>query len=60
MSAPVGLTPTGRLVFHPLGFHTGERMTDIRLTIEHPTTGSAWSGLHDARASIYRYDGAGG
>jgi hypothetical protein len=52
--APVGLTPTGLLVFDPLG------MDGIRLSIEHPVSQPVGPRLTEARAGIYRYDGLGG
>jgi hypothetical protein len=52
--APVGLTPTGLLVFRPLG------MDGLRMTIEHPVTQPAGPKLPEAQAGVYRYDGLGG
>ena len=54
LGAPVGLTPTGLLVFQPLG------MDGVRLTMEHPVSQPVGPKLTDARAGIYRYDGLGG
>ena len=54
LGAPVGLTPTGLLVFQPLN------MDGLRLTIEHPFDQPVGPRLTEARAGIYRYDGLGG
>lgn len=54
LGAPVGLTPTGLLVFQPLG------MDGVRLTVEHPVSQPVGPKLTEARAGIYRYDGLGG
>jgi hypothetical protein len=54
LGAPVGLTPTGLLVFQPLG------MDGVRLTIEHPVSQPVGHKLTEARAGIYRYDRLGG
>jgi hypothetical protein len=54
LGAPVGLTPTGLLVFQPLN------MGGLRLTIEHPFEEPVGPKLTEARAGIYRYDGLGG
>jgi hypothetical protein len=54
LGAPVGLTPTGLLVFQPFG------MDGVRLTVEHPESQPVGSTLTEARAGIYRYDGLGG
>ncbi len=52
--APVGLTPTGLLVFQPFG-------TDgLRMTVEHPISQPIGPNLTEARAGAYRYDGLGG
>lgn len=52
--APVGLTPTGLLVFKAFG------MDGVRLTVEHPVSQPVGPTLTEARAGIYRYDGLGG
>lgn len=54
LGAPVGLTPTGLLVFQPPG-------TDrLRVTIEHPISQPIGLRLDEARAGLYRYEGLGG
>lgn len=53
LGAPVGLTPTGLLVFQPLG------MDGVRLTIEHPISRPVGALITEARAGLYRYDGLG-
>lgn len=54
LGRPVGLTPTGLLVFQPIG------MGDVRLTIEHPVKEPVGPYITDARVGIYRHDGLGG
>lgn len=54
LGRPVGLTPTGFLVFQPLG------MDDSRITIEHPVSQPVRPGITEARVGIYRHDGLGG
>jgi hypothetical protein len=54
LGPPVGVTPTGHLVFQPLD------LDDIRLTIERPVSQPVGPKLNEARAGIYRYDGLGG
>jgi hypothetical protein len=54
LGAPVGLTPTGLLVFQPL------EMDGVRLTMEHPLSQPVGPKLTEARAGVYRYDGLGG
>lgn len=52
--APVGVTPTGLLVFQTPG------IDGIRLTIEHPISQPVGPKLTEAQAGVYRYDGLGG
>ncbi len=54
LGAPVGVTPTGLLVFQPFG------KEGIRLTIEHPVSQPVGPRLTEARVGVYRYDGLGG
>ena len=54
LGRPVGLTPTGLLVFQPLG------MDDLRMTIEHLLNQPVGPRITEARVGIYRYDGLGG
>lgn len=54
LGAPVGLTPTGLLVFQPLGIE------GLRLSIEHPINQPVGPKVTEARAGIFRYDGLGG
>lgn len=54
LGPPVGLTPTGLLVFEPLG------KDGLRLTIEHPVSQPVGSKLSEAEVGVYRYDGLGG
>lgn len=54
LGAPVGVTPTGLLVFQPFG------MEGIRLSIEHPVSRPVGPRLTEARVGVYRYDGLGG
>ncbi|HLF43030.1 MAG TPA: hypothetical protein VJA46_05820 [Acidimicrobiia bacterium] len=51
LGAPIGLTPTGLLVFQP------PAMDQLRLTIEHPVSQPVGPKLTEGRAGIYRYDG---
>lgn len=53
LGPPVGLTPTGLLVFQPVG------MQDLRITVEHPTSEPVGPLVMEARAGIYRHDGLG-
>lgn len=54
LGRPVGLTPTGLLVFQPLG------MNNSRITIEHPISQPVGARIADASVGIYRHDGLGG
>lgn len=54
LGPPVGLTPTGLLVFQPFGIN------DSRLIIEHPVSQPVGPRLTEARVGIYRYGGLGG
>lgn len=54
LGGPVGLTPTGLLVFQPVG------MDSLRLTIEHPVGEPVSPCLGDARVGVYRNMGLGG
>jgi len=54
LGAPVGLTPTGLLVFQPHG------MDDFRLTIDHPVRQPVSQRITEAQVGIYRHDGLGG
>lgn len=54
LGPPVGLTPTGLLVFQPL------EVDDFRLGIEQPVSQPVGPRLTEARAGIYRHDGLGG
>jgi hypothetical protein len=53
LGPPVGVTPTGLLVFQPLG------IADARLTFESPTDRAAASLTTGGRVGIYRYEGLG-
>lgn len=53
LGPPVGLTPTGLLVFQPVG------MEDLRITVEHPVTQPVGPRITEARVGLYRYDGLG-
>lgn len=50
LGPPVGLTPTGLLVFQPLG------ADGLRVTVEHPTRPPVGVQLDAAQLGIYRYD----
>jgi len=54
LGPPVGLTPTGLLVFQPLG------MDDSRVCIEYPVSQPVGPRLTEVRVGLYRYDGLGG
>lgn len=54
LGAPVGLTPTGLLVFQPLG------ADGLRAVIEYPVSQPVGPWIHEARVGIYRHDGLGG
>lgn len=54
LGRPVGLTPTGLLVFQPFGTN------DYRITIERPVNQPIGPRITDARVGIYRHDGLGG
>jgi hypothetical protein len=54
LGPPVGLAPTGLLVFQPLG------MDDLRMTIEHPVSQPVGFRLTEAQVGIYRHVGLGG
>lgn len=54
LGEPVGVTPTGLLVFQPVG------MDSLRLTIEHPVSEPVGPYLGDARVGLYRNMGLGG
>lgn len=54
LGPPVGLTPTGFLVFQPV------KMDGLRITIEHPVSQPVGPRITEARAGIYRHDGLGG
>lgn len=54
LGPPVGLTPTGLLVFQPYG------MDDLRLAIEHAVRQPVGPRITEAWAGIYRHDGHGG
>lgn len=53
LGKPVGLTPTGLLVFQPLG------MDGLRITIDQPVTQPVSPRISEARVGIYRNDGLG-
>lgn len=53
LGEPVGITPTGLLVFQPVG------MASLRLTIEHPVGEPVGPYLGDVRLGIYRNMGLG-
>lgn len=53
LGRPVGRTPTGLLVFQPVG------MDSLRLTIEHPVREPASPYLGDVRVGVYRTRGLG-
>lgn len=54
LGPPVGLTPTGLLVFQPVGTN------DLRITIEHPVSPPVGPGITEARVGLFRYEGIGG
>ncbi|MGQ0848256.1 MAG: hypothetical protein ACT4OP_03925 [Actinomycetota bacterium] len=51
LGPPVGLTPTGLLVFQPVG------MRNVRLTIAHPVSEPVGLHLAASRVGIFRHDG---
>ena len=54
LGAPVGLTPTGLLVFQPVG------LEDLRIAIECPISQPVGPKISETRVGVYRYDGIGG
>jgi hypothetical protein len=54
LGAPVGLTPTGLLMFQPVG------MEYLRIAIECPISEPVGPKLTETRVPVYRYDGLGG
>ena len=54
LGPPVGLTPTGLLVFQPRG------LDGARITIEHPVSQPVSPRIIETRVGIYRHDGLGG
>lgn len=54
LGPPIGLTPSGLLVFQPIG------MDGARVTIEHPVSQPIGPRTTEARVGIYRHDGLGG
>ena len=54
LGPPVGITPTGLLVFQPL------ETDGLRITMEHPVSQPVGPRITEARVGLYRYDGLGG